>query len=271
MQSGELPRLADGDSEAERSLRDALRDARADAPDAAQLGRMFGAVRASLATPSLPQVGSDAAAAKLAAMPHGMLAVGGFVALVAAIALAVFAASRSAAPGMRSGAAPAEGERRAAPPSTAMAHVGTGLAPEALPNAQAAPAPRPPLATSPSRGAQPSYARPAHTSSRKRQLAPAPASEDVDVVGELRLLAEAKRELATAPERGYALLQQHREAYPSGRFVEEREALTIEALFRLGRKAEAQDHAATFRARFPKSAYLRRVHDLLSGRVGTRE
>jgi hypothetical protein len=270
MRSSDLPHWTDGNAESMRTLREALRDARADAPSEAQLGRMIASVHASLGTPGVPQVATDPSP-KLG-WSHVVPAAGGVIALVAAVTLAALAYSRVAAPVTRSAAAINVGEEHPTPAATAAPSAGAVPASRALPNAASAPAVAvPPLVTLPSRGAPPMQARPLHIRNRKHRLARTAVSDTVDVAGELRLLGEAKRELTSAPEHGYALLQQHRQTYPSGQFVEEREALTIEALYRLGRQTDARDHAATFRSRFPRSAYLRRVDDVLSGRVGTHE
>jgi hypothetical protein len=48
-------------------------------------------------------------------------------------------------------------------------------------------------------------------------------------------------------------------------FVEEREAIAIEALFRSGNRGGAQRRAQAFSRSFPASAYQRRIAAVLSG------
>lgn len=54
-------------------------------------------------------------------------------------------------------------------------------------------------------------------------------------------------------------LSEHQRRFPGGQFVEEREAMTIQALVRLGRIDAARARAERFRARFPGSMLLRAV------------
>jgi len=51
-------------------------------------------------------------------------------------------------------------------------------------------------------------------------------------------------------------IREHRQRFPNGRLVEEREALRVKALRGLGREDEARRAAADFRARFPRSVLL---------------
>jgi hypothetical protein len=63
-------------------------------------------------------------------------------------------------------------------------------------------------------------------------------------------------------------LNEHRARFLHGAFEQEREVLAIEALVRLGRRAEAQGRAASFEAAFPHSAHRRRIAVLLGGDPG---
>jgi hypothetical protein len=51
-------------------------------------------------------------------------------------------------------------------------------------------------------------------------------------------------------------IREHRQRFPNGRLVEEREALRVKALRGLGRDDEARRAAADFAARFPRSVLL---------------
>jgi outer membrane protein assembly factor BamD (BamD/ComL family) len=67
-------------------------------------------------------------------------------------------------------------------------------------------------------------------------------------------------------EAALAPLAEHARRFPSGRLVEEREALRVQALAKLGRVAEARQVAQAFRARFPRSVLLPRVGELPGAR-----
>lgn len=70
------------------------------------------------------------------------------------------------------------------------------------------------------------------------------------------LLLAATRARATDPERSLALALDHRARFPTSPSVEDREALVVLDLAALGRATEARTAAATFRARWPRSAHL---------------
>lgn len=72
---------------------------------------------------------------------------------------------------------------------------------------------------------------------------------------ELRLIAQVQGRLAHDPEAALALTDELARRYPLGAFVEEREALAIDALRRLGRDQAAVARARAFVARFPDSPY----------------
>jgi hypothetical protein len=76
---------------------------------------------------------------------------------------------------------------------------------------------------------------------------------------EIDLLQQARRVLSTAPAQALTLTQQHAVKYPRSEFSEEREALQIEALMRLGRRSEADARLSDFTQRYPRSVYLRRM------------
>jgi hypothetical protein len=58
------------------------------------------------------------------------------------------------------------------------------------------------------------------------------------------------------PASALSLLSEHETRFPRGQLTEEREALRIEALVRLGRRDEARTRAARFRAAYPQSLLL---------------
>ena len=76
---------------------------------------------------------------------------------------------------------------------------------------------------------------------------------------EIELIDRAQRALAHQPSVAQKWVEEHMRRFPEGTFVQEREAVAIEALVREGRMVEAGTRGAQFRARFPESAYLRRI------------
>ena len=81
---------------------------------------------------------------------------------------------------------------------------------------------------------------------------------------EARLLTTARWELAENPGRCLAATEAHGQRFPSGALSEEREALAIEALARLGRRPEARARFASFVARFASSPYRPRLTAVLA-------
>jgi RNA polymerase sigma factor (sigma-70 family) len=65
------------------------------------------------------------------------------------------------------------------------------------------------------------------------------------------------------PGAALALAQRHAKKYPGSRRVQEREALAIRALVGLGRRAEAQAHAESFRRSYPQSILLNAIDSAL--------
>jgi hypothetical protein len=78
-----------------------------------------------------------------------------------------------------------------------------------------------------------------------------------------RLLHEARSSVASNPARALTLTRDHELYFPNSALNEERQALRIEALARLGRHAEAARELIVFEQRFPRSIYARRLRALL--------
>jgi hypothetical protein len=90
----------------------------------------------------------------------------------------------------------------------------------------------------------------------------APASTAVTsqaVPPELTLLSRAQRLLAQDPRAALEVTDEHARSYPGGAFAEEREALAIDALRRLGRRQELQARARAFLQRYPTSPHRERI------------
>lgn len=75
---------------------------------------------------------------------------------------------------------------------------------------------------------------------------------------EIALLARAQKALHGSPREALALCDEHASTFRNGSFGEEREAVAIEALVALGRRAEASARFVTFQRTFPVSTH--RVH-----------
>lgn len=80
---------------------------------------------------------------------------------------------------------------------------------------------------------------------------------------ELALLARAQAALTGNPGLALALTSDHERKFPSGALVQEREVVAVDALLRLGRRAEAGRRALRFRQEFPASVHGRRLDVLL--------
>jgi hypothetical protein len=81
---------------------------------------------------------------------------------------------------------------------------------------------------------------------------------------ELRVLQPARQAVAQRDfGRALGAIADHQRRFPAGKLTEEREALRVKALLGLGRTAEAERAGAAFRARFPRSALLGRIDDML--------
>jgi hypothetical protein len=83
---------------------------------------------------------------------------------------------------------------------------------------------------------------------------------------EVQLLFQARRSLGSDPAQTLRWVVQHERRFPSGKLVQEREMLAIQALQRLGRTEEANARIARFRERFPSSIHGQRVETGSAGR-----
>ncbi len=81
---------------------------------------------------------------------------------------------------------------------------------------------------------------------------------------EVRVLQPAQKAVASR-NFGAALtaIGEHQHRFPRGKLAEEREALRIRCLVGLGRRAEAERAGAAFRRRFPRSALVGRLDQML--------
>lgn len=90
------------------------------------------------------------------------------------------------------------------------------------------------------------------------------------LVDERLLLDRARRQLASdEPARALVFLEQHAQRFGHGELTEEREAMHINVLVRLGRKDEAKTRGEAFAARFPNSMMGASVRAALKAAEGT--
>jgi hypothetical protein len=94
-------------------------------------------------------------------------------------------------------------------------------------------------------------------------IASTPSGSVSTLPSESQLLGTAQSSLASDPARALKLTAEHHQLFPRGAFTQEREVIEIDALYRLGRKTEADRRATQFIARNPGSSYARRVKELM--------
>jgi hypothetical protein len=113
-------------------------------------------------------------------------------------------------------------------------------------------APEGPEAGSPAHAA----ASPSRRSPRVPLAQPPPSAP---LPAEAELLEGARHALRSDPARALALTSEHQRLHPRGLLSQEREVLAIEALARVGRRAEARARAERFLRRHPTSAHRERL------------
>lgn len=91
-----------------------------------------------------------------------------------------------------------------------------------------------------------------------------PAARRQASTDEPQLIERARKALASEPRRALALALEHQRRFPTGALSVERDVITLEALARSGRTAEARRRALAFEARHPGSIHLPRVRALLA-------
>jgi hypothetical protein len=130
------------------------------------------------------------------------------------------------------------------------------------------PSPQPEAAAPPAAIASPAAPEPApaRAPATKRKETPAVATKQPArqpqpaAPQELELLTPAQTALhANDFEHALALAERHASLYAAGTFAEEREAIAIEALQKLGRRDQARSRLTTFTAHYPHSGYRARL------------
>jgi hypothetical protein len=76
---------------------------------------------------------------------------------------------------------------------------------------------------------------------------------------EADLLEQARVAMKSDPARALARANEHRQRFPGGALIQEREVIAIKALRALGRTSEADARADAFAKAFPGSAFARKL------------
>lgn len=244
------------DASAPAPLRDLLAraaSARAPASDRAAMERGLSALFA--APVAAPPVAAPPVAAPPLTSPPGVSLVRGTYLMRGGVALLLLAGGVAA---WRLWPAPVEPAPVMPPPAPVVIAVAPPPAPEpALPEEEA-PAIEP--------------ARPARAAARaERELpneavAESPEEEappEAARPSEIALLRAARSLLSSDPRGALSNLEDHETFYPNGVFAEERDALTVQALLGMGRRAEAQRRADQLFAAHPDTAHRARLLELL--------
>jgi len=175
----------------------------------------------------------------------GMIATGvglavGIVAVVAAVHFGTSPAVAPQAPPVATLSAPV-----AAPPASG----------EVAPAVSAAPA-------ASSAATEVPTVRPSAAPVKPTSVPTAPADQDLGV--EAEMLHRARAAMRNDPARALAILSEHRSRFPRGVLAEERDALRVEALARLGKSREAERENDRFRREHPDSVHADRINTVLS-------
>lgn len=238
------PRWTEAGSDAPPLLQELIKREQADVPTDAQLQELARRIAGGLAGGAPPMPASG-----FGGVP-GRIAMGLGAALLAGAAL--WAGSIV---GSESGRA----ERRL-PELTTVAQAVRAEVPAPEPRAEPAPAVQAPLAVA-------NDAKPVAVRAKlpAKRVAPAAPNVQGSPMDELELVRKARVSLAGNPERALEVVAQHEAGFRNGTFVEEREAIAVEALLKAGREAAARRRGEAFLKRFPGSAYRRRISGLLAG------
>jgi hypothetical protein len=102
-------------------------------------------------------------------------------------------------------------------------------------------------------------------SAKPKSAAAKKSAIDVEAyAAELRVLRPAQQAVSRGEfTSALAAVVKHQRRFASGQLAEEREALRVKALLGLGRTADARRAGAGFRQRFPHSALLGRIDEML--------
>lgn len=240
------PRLRD---DAGGSIGEMLSAARADGPrDASSDKRRVLAALAALEVPAAPGAARELDVSRSPRWMLGALAGAGLAVIGAIGAVSMSASSPNDRVVPTSPPAPP-----AASESTAAAREPQESPAAAMPSIDVADLP------SAARGASSAAARRAEPAPTANGAPPSMTTAD-----ELAAVERVRTQLAGGDARGARRdIAGYRATFVRGRFVEEIDALEVEALAAEGSRAEAKVKAAEFEARYPSSPYVRRVRSVV--------
>jgi hypothetical protein len=109
-----------------------------------------------------------------------------------------------------------------------------------------------------------------HREAVRHPTPPESASTQGASSDEFALLRAARQAVAAQPGRALRLTEEHAQRFPQGMLAQEREAIAIEALAKLGRATQAQARAQTFLKAHPGSPYRPRIDAALARLSGSR-
>jgi hypothetical protein len=223
------------------ALREMIEAARGDAPDAAAMGRMI--ARAERIGGGGGGGGGGGALAKLAL-------VAGVIVIAGAVIWFVRRPEPDPEPETRTPVAVAKPEPESEPE------------PEPEPEPESEPAvPASRVGTSSPPRSPPAEEAPERPYTIERTKAK-PKTEVVKA-SEVEIVEKARGALAASQwKNALAGAIEHAKQYPDGVLAEEREAIAVEALTRLGRADAARDRLGSFLRRYPRSSYRRHLEGL---------
>lgn len=175
------------------------------------------------------------------------------------IASVIVPAAPSADEGSR--AVPVPPAPSSAPLATTKPTVTLARVRDGEPRAAVTVVPRSP-APAPAEPAPPPASAPVAPSAARAPEPAAPSAAGGALAAELEHLARLRAREAGDPAEVLALAAEGNQRFPSGLFAQEREAIAIGALVRLGRLGEARTRARAFLASYPRSAFAERIKSL---------
>lgn len=237
------------------SVSEALRADLGHASNAGVHGFDAAAGAASLRIALAAEAGAGAAAGGTSALAKIALA----TALIGGGAVAAWAATRAPEPAPPTHATVAKPEPIAQVPSTKAQEPGPqtppSVEPVVLPKVEVEASPEAQAAIPEEPEAVPSERPRVAPRAAKKKTAPAPKAEDF--AHEARIVADARRKLSATngAKEALALLDDAKSEFPRGMLKEERQALRIMALAKLGRSEDARKHAKTFLRKHGRGPY----------------